>query len=81
MKMSARESPLESLKMTDLFEIPESLSPRLAWLRDHGLALRKLESGRWECFLDDENFGRGEDQDEACISFCLKTKLPHWTTI
>jgi hypothetical protein len=66
--------------MSDLFEIPESLSPRLAWLRDHGLTLKKLESGRWECSLDENNCGRGDSQDEACIDFCLKTQLPHWTT-
>lgn len=25
--------------MSDLFELPESLSPRLKWMREHGLSL------------------------------------------
>lgn len=66
--------------MADLFpDLPESLSPRLAWLERHGLTTRKLESGRWECALDEENWARGEDEDEAVIAFCLKTKLAHYS--
>ena len=65
----------------ELFSLPESPSPRLVWLRQHGLVLQKLPSGRYECALDDENFGRGDTQDEACIDFCLKTQLPHWNQL
>ncbi len=56
------------------------LSPRLAWLRRHGLILRQRPSGLWECVLDDENRGVGRNEDEATIDFCLKTKLPHFKT-
>jgi len=49
----------------------------IAWLRRHGLNLVQTKSG-YECIMDADNFGRGADQDEACIDFCLKTKLPHW---
>jgi len=63
--------------MTELFKIQECLSPRPAWLRRHGLNLVQTKSG-YECIMDADNFGRGADQDEACIDFCLKTKLPHW---
>lgn len=66
--------------MIELFEIPESLSPRLKWLRDHGLTLTCISAGKWECSLDEENVGTGQTPDEACIDFCLKTKMPHWAT-
>jgi hypothetical protein len=62
---------------TELFDLPETLSPRLAWLRQHGLHLVKTKTA-YECILDADNFGRGDDPDEACIDLCLKTKLPHW---
>lgn len=66
--------------MTDLFpDLAPSLSPRLAWLTRHGLTTRKLEGGRWECALDDENWARGDDEDEAIVALCLKTKLPHYS--
>lgn len=65
--------------MTDLFpDLPESLSPKLAWLARYGLTTRRLESGRWECALDEENWARGEDEEEAIVSFCVKTGLGHY---
>jgi hypothetical protein len=66
--------------MNDLFpDLQPSLSPRLAWLEKHGLVLRRLPSGRFECVLDDENWARGEDEDEAVINFCVKTGLAHYS--
>ena len=64
--------------MSDLFDLPVSLSPRLAWLERHGLTLTRLESGRYECALDAETFARGEDEEEAIVNFCVKTKLRHY---
>ncbi len=66
--------------MSELFQIEESLSPRLAWLRRHDLTTRKLPSGRWECVFDEENIGSGATEDESTIDFCLKTQLPHFRT-
>lgn len=60
--------------MTDLlFEIPTSLSPRLAWLERNCLGVVKLENGKFQCVLDDENFGEGDTADEACADFCIAT--------
>ncbi len=61
----------------ELFNIPESISPRLAWLRANNLVLirRKYD---WMCAFDDENFGVGDDQDAACVDLCLKMKIKHW---
>lgn len=56
------------------------LSPRLAWLREHDLTLKRLPSGRWECSLDPDNIGTGANEDDATIDFCLKTGLPHFKT-
>lgn len=67
--------------MSDLFEVPVSLSPRLRWLDRHALTLRKLESGKWECALDELTFGRGETEEEACADFCVKTRLAHWSLL
>lgn len=65
--------------MTELF--PESEvampSPRLAWLRQHGLTLRQLPNGKFECLFA-EDIGRGDDGDAACADLCNKTGLRHW---
>ncbi len=67
--------------MTELFPVEKSLSPRRAWLERHGLTLMKLESGRFEVRLDSENFARGDDEDEACVEYCLKTGIRHWNQV
>ncbi len=67
--------------MSDIFEIPESLSPRLRWLRDHQLTIQKLENGKYECSLDESTFGIGDTAEEACVQFCILTQLPHWNTL
>ncbi len=41
-----------------LFDVPESLSPRLAWMRKHGIQTLKrddlpCEAGRWEAYVGD----------------------------
>lgn len=66
--------------MSDLFpDLQPSLSPRLAWLERHGLVVTKLVNGRYECALDEENFARGEDEEEAIVAFCVKTGIAHYT--
>jgi len=65
--------------VSDLFpDLQPSLSPRLAWLERHGLVVTKLESGRYQCALDDENFARGEDEEAAIVAFCVKSGLAHY---
>lgn len=65
--------------MSELFDIPESLSPRLAWLKEHDLTVTRLENGKYECALEDLASAIGETADEACVEFCLVTGLRHWT--
>lgn len=63
--------------MTELF--PEStvasLSPREAWLRAHGLALRKLESGKWECVFDEHNRATGSTAERAAAKYCAQHRI------
>ena len=65
----------------ELFSVPPSPSPRLAWLERNCLTLRTVPAiiMKYECILDEENVGRGADADEAIIDFCIKTKMKHWS--
>jgi hypothetical protein len=68
--------------MTDELFTPaevSQLSPKLAWLQANQLATRRLESGRWECSLNEENFARGEDEEEAVVALCIKMGLEHYS--
>lgn len=66
--------------MSDLlFDIPTSLSPKLAWLERHGLTTKRQENGSWLCILDDENFSKGATDEEACAEFCIEHRLRHWS--
>ena len=75
--------------MTDLLPIPESLSPKLRWLREHGLRtnldplprtyIGPLNSQPWVC----SNIARtlcafGEDEAEAILNYCHNSGLKHW---
>ncbi len=63
----------------DLFPVEESLSPKLAWLRAHGLSVMRLENGKYICVLDEDNLGTGATDEEACVDFCIKHRLAHWS--
>lgn len=62
-----------------LFEIPESLSPKLRWLERNALTLVRRENGRHLCVLDDENYGEGDTAEEACADLCIATGIKHWS--
>lgn len=61
-----------------LFPLPDSPSPRLRWLHDHGLVVKQLANGRWICALDNDNLGEGADEEQACVDFCVKHQMSHW---
>ncbi len=65
--------------MSDLFAIEPSLSPRLRWLDRHGLVVYKAIDGKFVCLLDTHNHAKGDDEEDACVAFCLKTGLEHWS--
>lgn len=41
----------------------------------------RKESGKFLCVLDDENFGEGDTDEEACADLCIATGLKHWSEI
>jgi hypothetical protein len=63
----------------ELFQIEPTLSPKLRWLERHGLTVTKLPTGRYECALDDVTVATGDSEEDACLEFSLKFKLPHWS--
>lgn len=67
--------------MSDLFDIPETLSPKLAWMRKHDCLSQRDMSG-WMCHFDSMDIspiGNGITEDEAILDLCNKTGVSHWT--
>lgn len=84
--------------MKELFDIPESLSPKLAWLRKHALRTdydprfdtsplqESPETGAdiypWMCGEQAQHSDRpgfGMTEEDACIDYCRKNDITHWT--
>ncbi len=78
-----------------LFEIPEQLSPRLAWMREHGVTTRHCP-GEWTCeftgtegpcwiasddFSDPLNFTSGDTEDEAIVALAKENGWPLWNEV
>lgn len=61
-----------------LFPLPDTPSPKRDWLHRHGLTTFKVENGRWRCMLNEETFGCGVTEEDACLDLCYKTRLKHW---
>lgn len=66
--------------MTDLFEVPENLSPKLAWLKKHRLKTADHGKDGWVC----RNGGwtkvaTGDTEDEAIVDYCERHNLKHWS--
>jgi hypothetical protein len=64
--------------MDTLFDLPDTPSPKLRFLREHALTTRQTPAGTWRCYLTDETFGFGDTEDEAIIDLCNLTGLKHW---
>jgi hypothetical protein len=72
--------------MSELFEIPETLSPRLAWMDKHGIWTRKIEHGPGE--TPDPNFlwqaeaarcfAGGRDESEAIVNLAKTMGILLW---
>lgn len=66
--------------MSELFEVPEVLSPKLAWLKKHRLKVFDNSPKGWMC----RNAGwtknaSGDTEDEAILDYCERHNLKHWT--
>ena len=68
--------------MSELFEIPESKSPRLLWLEDHHLHLcANTISGRWEVSLHSAVIGHGATADDALAAAAKSLNIPLWNEV
>jgi len=74
--------------MSELFDIPETLSPRLAWLKKHGIFTNSEffddsdEEYRWGAWLegcqDYLRTGHGDTEDDALVDLAKKQNLKLW---
>lgn len=61
-----------------LFEIGESLSPRLAWMREKGIVCHVVD-GAWMCYRSgNQASGKGITAEEACLKLAEKLKIKIW---
>jgi hypothetical protein len=67
--------------MDTLFDLPDTPSPKLRFLREQALTTRELSDGSWRCYLTDETVGAGLTEDEAIIDLCNLTGLKHWNLL
>ena len=71
--------------MTELFEIEESKSPRLAWMDRHGIITLRGKPDSWAAWIKvngtefDHTIGYGETEDEAVTSLVYKLGMRLWT--
>jgi len=72
---------------SELFDTPESLSPRLAWMKRHSIGTYQIESGEWEAykgrivhgsFLTPLNAIRGKTEEDSLVALAHKFKLKLW---
>jgi hypothetical protein len=63
----------------DLFPIPVSLSPKLAWMERHDIVTAKKPSGKWYAIQTEENVGSGDSEEEALTDLSLRAGIKHWT--
>lgn len=75
--------------MDELIPIPESLSPRLAWLKAHGLRTQIDDLPRcykgpattqpWVCHNGTKiDCGFGDTEADAIFDYCQKFGVKHW---
>jgi hypothetical protein len=70
--------------MTELFDIKESKSPRLAWLEKHKIATLRGKPDSWAAWTIgkptkvDQIIGYGESEDEAIADWAIKTGMRLW---
>ena len=61
----------------NLFDIPETLSPRLAWMREHGIELRETSLG-WLASTDCGHCSFGQTDDDALSRVAQTINIKLW---
>jgi hypothetical protein len=68
--------------MTDeLFQIPETLSPRLRWMREHQVTTTKEaepSGDLWTAWVFPDTSGYGATEDDALADLAKKLSIPLW---
>ncbi len=64
--------------MNDLFEIPESLSPRLLWIEKHGIIICYDSCRKQFYAIGANDTGWGDTEDEALTQLALKLGVKLW---
>lgn len=66
--------------MESLFaDLPEELSPRLKWMRQHSIHVEQSKDGSWIAYKErTKHFCRDNDECHAVIGLAKKLKLKLW---
>ena len=71
--------------MNELFEIPESKSPRLLWMERHHLTVRLShdhdDEDVWQCLHGMKVIGEGSTQDKAITAAAKSLNIPLWNEV
>ena len=66
--------------MESLFaDLPEELSPRLKWMKQHSIHVEQSKDGSWIAYKErTKHFWRDNDESHAVIGLAKKLKLKLW---
>ena len=70
--------------MTELFDLPETKSPRLIWLEKHQIVTLRGKPDSWAAWLSarsarvEQIIGYGESEDEAIADLAIKLGIRLW---
>ena len=72
--------------MNELFEIPESKSPRLKWMERHHLTVRLShdyddDEDVWQCLHGMKVIGEGGTEDRAITAAAKSLNIPLWNEV
>lgn len=63
--------------MSELFDLPESKSPRLQWIEKHAIECRNYSDGKCYSFTSTDS-AWGDTEDEAITQLALKLGIKMW---
>lgn len=67
--------------MTDeLFDIPETLSPKESWKRQHSITTRIDDRGAWIASIGQME-EKGDEENQALFRLASRVGIPLWITI
>lgn len=66
--------------MSELFDIPQTLSPRLAWMHKHGISCIEMPDAENAYYLatGGGEAARGNTAEEACIQLAMRLGIADW---